>query len=154
MQATRYALTSEEEVIHTALMILERRLGEPRHTLTAPDETRRFLTLQMQGLEHEVFGILYLDTRNRIIASEHLFRGTLDGANVYPREVVKAALRTNAAGVIFYHNHPSGVAEPSDADRRLTTRLKDALALVEIRVLDHIVVGGTTTVSFVERGLL
>src|SRR5699024_5091453 len=108
MNAIRYQLTSDEDVIHTAMMILERRLGEPRQALTTPTETRRFLTLQVQGLEHEIFGVLYLDTRHRIIASEHLFRGTIDGASVYAREVVKAALKANAAAVIFYHNHPSG----------------------------------------------
>lgn len=154
MNAIRYQLTSDEDVIHTAMMILERRLGEPRQVLSAPTETRRFVTLQLQGLEHEIFGVLYLDTRHRIIASEHLFRGTIDGASVYAREVVKAALKANAAAVIFYHNHPSGCAEPSDADRRLTKRLQDALALVDIRVLDHIVIGGAETLSFAERGLL
>ena len=98
--------------------------------------------------------MLHLDNRHRVIAFEELFRGTLDGASVHPREVVKQALHHNSAACILVHNHPSGIAEPSDADRRLTQRLKDALALVDIRTLDHFVVGGAEVVSFAERGLL
>jgi DNA repair protein RadC len=103
--------------------------------------------------EHEVFAAAFLDSRHRAISIQILFTGTLDGASVYPREVVKAALANNAAAVIFAHNHPSGVAEPSQADIRITRRLRDALELVDIRVLDHIVVGGTECVSLAERGL-
>jgi DNA repair protein RadC len=109
---------------------------------------------RLRDLDHEVFACLYLDTRNRVLKYEELFRGTLDGASVHPREVVKQALAQNAAALIFAHNHPSGVAEPSGADERITRRLRDALALVEIRVLDHIVVGDGEAVSFAERGLL
>ena len=103
---------------------------------------------------HEIFCCLYLDNRHRVLAFEEMFSGTLSGASVYPREVVKAALKINAAAVIFAHNHPSGVAEPSQADEALTRRLKEALALVDIRVLDHLVIGDGEVVSFCDRGLL
>jgi DNA repair protein RadC len=109
--------------------------------------------LQLRDRPYEVFACLFLDTRHRVIAFEELFRGTIDGASVHPRELVRRALEHNAAAVILAHNHPSGVAEPSAADRQITTRLKDALALVDVRVLDHCVVGDEI-VSFAERGLL
>jgi DNA repair protein RadC len=121
--------------------------------LCSPDQTRRYLSAQLAGYPHEVFACLFLDNRNRVIHFDKMFYGTIDGASVYPREVVRAALKNNAAAVIFAHNHPSGVAEPSHADERITQRLKDALALVDVRVLDHIVVGDEL-VSFAERGLL
>ncbi len=108
----------------------------------------------MRDRPQEIFCCLFLDTRHRVLAFEELFRGTLDGAAVYPREVVKKALAHNAAAVILAHNHPSGVAEPSRADEALTQRLKDALALVDIQVLDHLVVGDGDITSFAERGLL
>lgn len=122
--------------------------------LTSPEATRTFLSAQLRDRPHEVFCCLYLDTRHRVIVFEELFCGTIDGASVPPREVVKQVLKVNAAAVIFAHNHPSGVAEPSEADRRLTRRLSEALALVEVRVLDHFVVGDGEVVSFAERGLL
>ncbi|MGB1109860.1 MAG: RadC family protein [Gammaproteobacteria bacterium] len=122
--------------------------------MTDPDATRRFLNAQLRDREHEVFACLFLDNRHRVIAFEELFRGTIDGASVYPREVVKQALGHNAAAVIFAHNHPSGVAEPSQSDERITQRLKTALSSVDVRVLDHIVVGDGEPVSFAERGLL
>jgi len=122
--------------------------------LSAPDATRRYLTLKLAHVPHEVFACVFLNTRNHVIAFEELFRGTIDGAAVYPREVVKAALRHNAASVILAHNHPSGVAEPSAADRDITRRLTDALALVDIRVLDHLVIAERHCVSLAERGLL
>ncbi len=122
-------------------------------SLSSPQDTRRYLSSQLRDYPHEVFAVLLLDQRHRVICFEELFRGTIDGANVYPREVVKKALQHNAAAVIFAHNHPSGVAEPSQADERITQRLKEALALVDIRVLDHFVVGDEV-VSFAERGLL
>ncbi|MGH8415149.1 MAG: RadC family protein, partial [Gammaproteobacteria bacterium] len=125
--------------------------GEP---LTDPAATRQYLITRLRDLPQEVFCCLYLDNRHRVIAFEELFHGTLDGASVHPREVLRKALGHNAAAIIFAHNHPSGVAEPSDADRRLTQRLKEALALVDIRVLDHFVVGDGKAVSFAERGLL
>lgn len=122
--------------------------------LASPADTRRFLGAQLRDRPHEVFCCLYLDTRHRLIAFEELFRGTLDGASVHPREVVKQALAHNAAALILAHNHPSGVAEPSRADELITLRLRDALALVDIRVLDHLIVAGPDTVSLAERGLL
>jgi len=121
--------------------------------LCSPNEARRYLSAQLQSYPHEVFACLFLDNRNRVIAFEKLFFGTIDGASVYPREVVRMALKHNAAAVIFAHNHPSGVAEPSRADEQITKRLKAALDLVDIRVLDHMVIGDEV-VSFAERGLL
>ncbi len=121
--------------------------------LCSPAQTRQYLSSQLAGFPHEVFACLFLDNRNRVLAFEKMFYGTIDGASVYPREVVRMALKKNAAAVIFAHNHPSGVAEPSQADEQITKRLKDALALVDIRVLDHFVIGDEV-VSFAERGLL
>jgi len=123
-------------------------------TLTSPGAVRDFLRLLLAGREHEVFVALFLDGQHRVLIVEELFRGTLTQTSVYPREVVKAALRANAAAVIFAHNHPSGVAQPSQADELLTRNLKDALALVEVKVLDHFIVAGAGTLSFAERGLL
>lgn len=122
--------------------------------LTDPAAARHFLVAEFKSLEREVFACLFLDTRHQVIAFEVLFQGTLDAATVHPREVVRRALVLNAAAVILAHNHPSGVAEPSQADRLLTRRLSDALSLVEIRVLDHLVVGDGATASFAERGWL
>jgi DNA repair protein RadC len=123
--------------------------------LNSPHKVRDYLRLALGHTPHEVFVALFLDAQNRLIADRELFRGTLTQTSVYPREVVKAALAHNAAAVIFAHNHPSGAAEPSRADELLTRTLRDALALVDIRVLDHIIVAGPgATVSFAERGLL
>lgn len=122
--------------------------------LGSPAEVRQFLQLKLRGLPHEVFACLFLDNQHAIISYEELFRGTIDGASVYPREIVKRALALNAAALIFAHNHPSGVAEPSQADQRLTQRLKSALGTVDIRVLDHFVIGDAEALSFAERGLL
>lgn len=122
--------------------------------LESPDHTRRYLQSRLRDYPHEVFGCLFLDNRHRVIAFEELFRGTINGASVHPREVVKSALAHNAAAVILAHNHPSGVAEPSQADCHITQKLCHALDLVDIRVLDHLVVGDGQTVSFAERGLL
>jgi DNA repair protein RadC len=122
--------------------------------LANPRTVREYLSLHYACHEREVFSCLFLDNRHRLIAVEELFLGTVDGASVHPREVVKRALKLNAAAVILAHNHPSGIAEPSQADELITVRIRDALALVDIRVLDHLVVGGTSVTSFVERGLL
>jgi len=122
--------------------------------LTNPRTTRDYLRARLRDLDHEVFCCLFLDNRHRVIGFEELFRGTLDGATVHPREVVKRALAHNAAAVILAHNHPSGVAEPSQADELITRRLKDSLALVDIRVLDHLVVGDSHCESMAERGLM
>lgn len=122
--------------------------------LTSPKSTRDYLLAQLRAYPHEVFACLFLNNRHHVISFDKMFNGTIDGASVYPREVVKRALGHNAAAVIFAHNHPSGIAEPSAADITLTRRLKTALELVDIRVLDHFVVGNNTAVSFAERGLL
>lgn len=122
--------------------------------LANPTDTRAYLSARLRGYGHEVFACLFLDTRHRVIQYEELFHGTLDGTSVHPREVLKRALAHNAAALILAHNHPSGVAEPSRADEQLTHRLRDALGLIDIRVLDHVVIGDGTCVSFAERGLL
>ncbi len=120
--------------------------------LTSPQQTQLYLSSVLRDRQREAFYILFLDNQNRVICDEILFEGTIDAASVYPREVVKRALHHNAAALILAHNHPSGVAEPSQSDRRITRRLTDALALVDIRVLDHFVVGDGEIVSFAERG--
>lgn len=125
-----------------------------RDVLTSPEATRNYLKARLRGYPHEVFACLFLDNRHRVIVYRELFRGTIDGASVHPREVVREAMRANAAAVIFAHNHPSGVAEPSQSDLRITKRLREALDLVEVRVLDHIIVGEGGGTSFAERGLL
>lgn len=125
-----------------------------RDALTSPGAVRDLLRHKLAGLPHEVFVCIHLDAQHRVIAIEELFRGTLTQASVYPREVVKAALKANAAAVIFAHNHPSGACQPSRADELLTRNLKDALALVDVKVLDHFIVAGTNALSFAERGLL
>jgi len=143
--------------LKAALELARRALKEEissRDALTSPRAVRDYLRLALAGREQEVFMVLLLDAQHRVIASEELFRGTLTQTSVYPREVVKCALKHNAAAVIFAHNHPSGVAEPSHADEILTRSLKTALALVDIQVLDHFIVAGTRTLSFAERGLL
>ena len=122
--------------------------------LQDPDAVAAYLVHQLRELRHEVFAVLLLDTQHRVLAFERLSEGTLDSAQVYAREVVRRALQHHAAAVIFAHNHPSGVAEPSQADRQLTVRLRDALALVDVRVLDHLVVGDGQPVSFARRGWL
>ncbi|MCU0669304.1 MAG: DNA repair protein RadC [Myxococcota bacterium] len=125
-----------------------------RPALTSPDAVRQALTLTFAGQSYESFLVLFLDAQHRLIASEELFRGTLTQTSVYPREIVKRALARNSAAVVLAHNHPSGSLEPSLADTRLTEAIKKALALVDIRVLDHLVVAGTGAMSFAERGLL
>jgi DNA repair protein RadC len=122
--------------------------------LTSPGAVRDYLRLAIAEREHEVFVCLWLDAQHRVTACDELFRGTLTQTSVYPREIVKAALKANAAAVIFAHNHPSGAAQPSQADELLTRNLKDALALVDVKVLDHFVVAGNQAISFAERGLL
>lgn len=143
--------------LKAVLEMARRALGETlreRDALGSPGAVRDYLRLKLAGLGHEVFMAVFLDAQNRVIAMEELFRGTLTQTSVYPREVVKRALAHNAAGVILAHNHPSGLAEPSQADRWLTDQLKAALALVDARVLDHFIVAGDRGVSFAERGFL
>ena len=127
---------------------------ETGDVFTNAEQTREFLTLKLRAYPNEVFACLYLDNRHRLIQFEELFTGTIDSAQVHAREVVRAALKHNAAAVIFAHNHPSGVAEPSQSDISLTQQLKKALALVDIRVLDHFIIGNDEALSFSERGLL
>lgn len=126
--------------------------GQP--VFDAPQAVKHYLQLQLAALPHEVFAVLFLDAQHRLIACEEMFRGTLTQTSVYPREVIKRALSHNAASVVLAHNHPSGALEPSRADELLTQTLKDSLALVDVRVLDHIVVGRTGALSFAERGML
>lgn len=154
--ATRATERAEEDaVIARALAIIERRQRRPdAHVFDSPKQVKDYLCLRLGSLEHELFAIMFLDAQHRLIACVEMFRGTLSQASVYPREVVKEALRHNAGAVILAHNHPSGVPEPSRADEHLTHVLKAALALVDVRVLDHLIVSGNTTVSFAERGLL
>ncbi len=125
--------------------------GDP---LTSPDRTRQFLRAALRDRPHEVFCVLYLDTRHRVIRFDELFNGTIDSAHVHPRVVVEKALAARAAALILAHNHPSGVAEPSQADLAITRRLRDALGLVDIRLLDHMIVGDGEVVSLAERGLV
>lgn len=143
----------EQALIDEAIAIIrskfQRKLATP---MNSPEAVRAFLALLVEGEERENFGALYLDTQNFVIKDEILFIGTLAEASVWPREVVKAALLCNASALIVFHNHPSGVAEPSQADRQVTRRLSDALALVGISILDHFVIGHDDMVSFAERG--
>ena len=144
---------SEDDIISMSAKILESKmLGSI--FLDSAETTKRFLKHKMENLEHEVFSVLYLNNRHRVIAYEELFRGTIDGASVYSREVVKAVLAKNAQAVIFCHNHPSGDANQSLADEKITIRLKDALNLIDVRVLDHLIVGQSEIVSLAERGFI
>lgn len=143
--------------LHAARELVARSIAEDlghRDALSSPRAVRDYLRLTLAGREHEVFLALFLDAQNRVIAAEELFRGTLTQTSVYPREVVKRSLYHNAAGVIFAHDHPSGVAEPSHADETLTQALKQALSLVDVKVLDHFIVARTSALSFSERGLI
>ncbi len=153
MSSTNYPLhqpTSVNELLETAAEALAHKYKR-EGTFTNPNNVKAYLKLKLGSHDREVFAAMLLDNKHQLIRFEELFFGTIDAASVYPREVVKAALNANAAAVIFAHNHPSGDAEPSSADRRITTRLSDALSLIDVRVLDHIVVG-ESCVSFAERG--
>ncbi|AWA97926.1 hypothetical protein CU052_00155 (plasmid) [Vibrio harveyi] len=152
---TNNALFTAEEQATLALAadILKSKLTiSEQPALTSPGMVKTFCQHSLAAKEHEVFGVIFLDNQHRVRSTAELFTGTVDAASVYPREVVKKALAENAAAVILYHNHPSGAAEPSQADRRITRRLTDALALVDIKVLDHFVVSFEDVVSFAERG--
>jgi DNA repair protein RadC len=148
-----YVYKTEEEVLEAACHIMEARCMN-RDLVDSPQLAVNLLSSRLRHQEREIFTVLFLDSQNRLIALEDLFKGTIDGASVFPREVVKAALKYNAAALILGHNHPSGVAEPSQADRRITDRIKVVMDMVDIRVLDHIVIGLTEHTSFAERGLL
>ena len=143
----------KQSVVTVAMKILAVKYRAGR-ALSNPAETRNFLRLRLADQRNEVFGVMFLDNRHRIIAVRELFQGTIDGSSVHPRVVVQQAMEVNAAAMVFFHNHPSGVAEPSRADEMLTRRLKEALALVDVRVLDHFVVSTGEHESFAERGLL
>ncbi|TBL64583.1 RadC family protein [Hafnia paralvei] len=145
---------TDQHTIRKALTLLERQLREPGASFTSTTAVRDWLRLHMAGLEREAFVVLFLDNQNRFITHETLFTGTINHTQIYPREVVKSCLKHNAAAIIVAHNHPSHEAEPSHADRQITARLKQALDLVEIRLLDHLVIGGMEVVSFTERGWL
>jgi DNA repair protein RadC len=146
-------LATGEEVLRTAREIMNRKVRRGT-SMSSPKLVRDFLTIKLGTLEHEIFCVLLLDSRHRLIEFVELFRGTIDGASVHPREVVKLALSKNAAALVACHPHPSGVAEPSQADELITQQLKAALELVQIRLLDHIVVAGGVAVSLAERGVL
>lgn len=145
---------SAQQTIREALTLLECQLREPGASFTSSHAVRDWLRLQLASLEREEFTVLFLDNQHRLIAYETLFTGTINHTQVHPREVVKAGLKHNCTAVIVAHSHPSGEAEPSQADRQITARLKQALDLVGIRLLDHLVVGGMDIVSFAERGWL
>ena len=146
----------DEKIIRLAIRILERQLAEvgvSDAAFTDPAAVKTFLRFNLARLEHEEFAVLFLNNQHKLIKYQSMFRGTIDGASVYPREVAKEALTCNAAAVIFAHNHPSGISEPSQADRAITNKLKEALSLFDIRVLDHFIVG-ETMYSFAEHGLI
>ena len=149
------ALSDAEKasIINLALSVLALRHRRGR-ALTSPRHTHEYLRLKLGDRKEEVFGTLFLDSQHRMLQYAELFQGTVDGAAVYPRVVVQRSLEINAAAVVFFHNHPSGVAEPSAADRAITRRLQDALSLIDVRVLDHVVVSAGDAMSFAERGLL
>lgn len=147
-------LERENQLIAEAKQVLCARMKIRDTLLSSPRTVRDYLCMQLSNRQREVFCCLYLDSQHRLIDYQELFEGTIDGCSVYPREVVKASLDRSAAAIIFAHNHPSGVAEPSQADKRITQRLKEALALLDIRVLDHFIVGDNNVVSFAELGLL
>lgn len=148
-----FRVASGDEVVTQALSILSERMRTGLQ-LTSPAAVKDYLRLQLGALEHEVFGVIFLNAQHELITFKQMFRGTVTQTSVYPREVVKESLAVNAAAVVLAHNHPSNCAEPSRADEFLTQTLKTALALVDVRVIDHIVVTGSSTVSFAERGLL
>ena len=144
----------EENIIAKALEVLSARMRKAGDCFNSPATVKKYLTLKMAEYEHEVFTAIFLDAQHRVIRTEEMFRGTLTQTSVYPREVVKAALSHNACAVMFAHNHPSGMAEPSRSDELLTSALKQALALVDVRTLDHFIVAGDSCLSFAERGLI
>lgn len=145
---------SPDDIIQKAREISARRFQRGTDALGSPDKVRDYLSLHLGSLEHEEFWGIFLDNRHRVIARECLFAGTIDGCAVYPREVIKRVLRHNAAALIFAHNHPSGLAKPSDADIAITKKLSDALLHIDVRVLDHLIVGSEEQTSLAEQGLL
>ena len=146
----QYQLQMDQEgILLAAATILEQRLQRQGRS---PDQAGSYLVARCAHLSHEIFGVVFLDNQHHILAAEHLFSGTIDGCEIHPRVVAKRALELNAAAVILFHNHPSGNPEPSEADRKVTQRLQEALGLLDIRVLDHLVIGGQKSVSLAARG--
>jgi DNA repair protein RadC len=148
-----YRQATVEEILEAARGALANRVKKGT-ALTSPKLTRDYLMTRLSARDHEVFTVIFMDNRHRVIECLEMFRGTIDGASVHPREVVKEALQRNAAAVILCHNHPSGVAEPSQADELITRRLQDSLALIDVRLLDHLIVAGGEVISLAERGLV
>jgi len=156
-ERSHYLTQAQARTIHAGSEVVRRIAFETMSVvdvLSSPEHVRQYLSLHLTGLGHEVFSALFLDNRHRVIEYRELFTGTIDSAAVYPREIVKRCLSANAAAVIFAHNHPSGIAEPSDTDVRLTRKLVDALALIDVRVLDHLIIGQGVQTSLAERGLM
>ena len=148
----RYRLATGDEIIEAALSGINRRFTRGV-AIISPADTVEFLRLRLGPLEHEIFAVLWLDNKHRVLAFEEMFRGTIDSASVHPREIVKSALRHNAAACILCHNHPSGDSKPSQADQNITARVREALNVIEVRTLDHVVVG-EKPYSFAEHGLI
>jgi DNA repair protein RadC len=146
------ATLTDDDILHAAEGILEQKLMRSGEALTDPAASARYLKARLAAYPYEVFACLFLDNRHRVIAFEELFRGSIDGCSVHPREVIRSCIKHNAAAIIFAHNHPSGVSEPSAADRAITQRLKEALELIEVRCLDHFVIGSGTPISLAQRG--
>ena len=149
----RYRPADADQILEAARQVIEQKMQRGA-SFSSPVAVKEYLRAKLAGFEHEVFAVLFLDTHHCLIEYAERFRGTIDSASVYPREVVKQALRLNAAAVIVSHNHPSGNSEPSAADKAMTAQLRQALALVDVRTLDHVIVAGSRTTSFAERGLL
>jgi DNA repair protein RadC len=143
----------DDEILRRAQGVLGKRFRSGSPVMTSPARTKEFLRMRLGALDYEVFGCLYLTKRQRLIKAEDLFRGTIDGSSVHPREIVRSVILNGAAAVVLYHNHPSGHASPSQADEHITARLKEGLALIDVHILDHIIVG-ESTYSFAEHGLL
>jgi len=143
-----------DDLIAAAVQVIEKRFARKHYTIESPGDAAEYLQLRLAGLDREEFMVLFLDARNRVIAAETMFRGTIAGCIIYPREIARSALRRNASAVLLAHNHPSGHPEPSNADIVLTNRIVTALEILDIRVLDHLVVGGAQHVSLAERGML
>ena len=144
---------SSETILIAARQVLAHRVRRGA-SLQSPQKAGEYLTMRLGHLDYEVFGLILLDKRHRVIECVDLFRGTIDGASVHPREIVKIALQKSAAACIVYHNHPSGVADQSQADELITARVKEALALIDVRLVDHLVLAGSSVLSFAQRGLL
>jgi DNA repair protein RadC len=144
----------EQAIINQAMKILKKRFSKAALTIKNVNDVKSYLKLRFSGLEHEAFDVMFLNSQHGLIAQRQLFRGTIDKAAIYPREIVKATLEFNAAAVILAHNHPSGNCEPSAADRQITKRISDALGLIDVKVLDHVIVGGGDSCSFAQRGLI